>query len=139
MVEEGYVSDVNEAFIRYLGTDEYRSEVERDKPGAEETIEIIHSAGGKAVLAHPGLIRTDKEKFEKLLEQLCGYGLDGIECLYTEHSDIQTQYFERLASDKGLIITAGSDFHGERIKEKNLLGMDVDIQLDWLTGDSRRG
>lgn len=135
MIEKGYVSDVEEAFSRYLATDEYKTRVERKKPQAEETIKAIHSAGGKAVLAHPGLIRADSDTFELNIRNLVMHGLDGIECYYTDHNAAQVLYFKGIALKYGLIVTAGSDFHGESIRENYLLGMNVDIDLTYLDRD----
>jgi predicted metal-dependent phosphoesterase TrpH len=48
---------------------------------ALEGVELIHQAGGLAVMAHPGLNRTDE-----IIPALVDAGLDGIECFHTKHS-----------------------------------------------------
>lgn len=52
MLRRGYVTSLREAFDRYLDSDEYQR-IERWKAGAAECIAAVHSAGGRAVLAHP--------------------------------------------------------------------------------------
>jgi len=86
----------------------------------EEAMELIKSAGGKAVLAHPGMFPTytiaggvSVEDFEKLFFFLVDLGLAGIETYYPNHTPEQTRYFENLAQRCGLWKTAGSDYHGE--------------------------
>jgi len=86
----------------------------------EEAMEAIESAGGKAVLAHPGLFRVytiagraSVKDFEDLFFLLMDLGLSGIETYYPEHDREQTEYFEKLAMRCGLWKTAGSDYHGE--------------------------
>nr|MDD6335055.1 PHP domain-containing protein [bacterium] len=79
--------------------------------GAKDTIDAIHAAGGKAVLAHPG-ISLEQEALEDMLEHLFALGLDGVECYYPGHS----QQAERACLDScrqhHALITAGSDCHG---------------------------
>ena len=60
-----------------------------------------------------------------LITDLVAHGLDGLEVFYSGHEFMQIKQYRRLATDLELIITAGSDYHGEKIKPKNMLGMDV--------------
>ena len=83
------------------------------RPSPEEVIPIIHEMGGIAVLAHPGRIELNPEAREKLMERLVRRGLDGIECHYTTHTDVETDYFVEFARARGLYETGGSDFHLE--------------------------
>jgi len=86
----------------------------------EEVMEIVKSAGGKAVLAHPGMFSTYTiageagiKDFEELFFLLVDLGLSGIETYYPNHTRQQTEYFEDLALRCRLWKTAGSDYHGE--------------------------
>jgi predicted metal-dependent phosphoesterase TrpH len=86
----------------------------------EEAMELIKSAGGKAVLAHPGMFstytvagETSVKDFEELFFFLVDLGLSGIETYYPNHDREQTGYFEDLAQRCRLWKTAGSDYHGE--------------------------
>jgi predicted metal-dependent phosphoesterase TrpH len=101
--------------------------IEGDFLSVEEAIELIQSAGGKAVLAHPGLFRiytvrgdSKKQDFEDLLSDLVKMGLSGIEAFYPDHSESETEYFNILATQYGLWRTAGSDYHGNYIPGRSL-------------------
>ena len=66
-----------------------------------------HQANGLAVMAHPGLNRTDD-----LIPQLVAVGIDGLECYHTKHTAKMTDRYLRLAERHGLLVTGGSDCHG---------------------------
>ena len=83
------------------------------RPSPKEAIDIIHTLGGVAVLAHPGRIRLGMEKKTALILSLQEKGLDGIEALYTTHTDDETTYFLALAKERNLIVSGGSDTHVE--------------------------
>lgn len=83
------------------------------RPTPEDAVDIIHRLGGIAVLAHPGRIALDFSAREQLTDRLVRRGLDGIECIYTTHTERETEYFMRYASMHGLLQTGGSDFHAE--------------------------
>jgi 3',5'-nucleoside bisphosphate phosphatase len=108
LVRKGYAASVRDAFQIYLGkTGSAYVNPPRIRP--EEAIDWIHEAGGAAVLAHPGLYHHDE-----LVEQLARYGLDGIEAYHSDHSGEDEVKYVKLADKYGLIVTAGSDYHGER-------------------------
>ena len=81
---------------------------------AEKTVELIHAAGGKAVLAHPGVNFSTESisGFEKQLEHILETGLDGVECHYVRHTPGVTRKCIEICERRGKIITAGSDCHG---------------------------
>lgn len=79
-------------------------------PALLEALERIHSSGGKAVLAHPGINLKGKEK---LLDSLLAEGLDGIEAFSSYHTPEQAAFYYDRAKARGLFATCGSDFHGK--------------------------
>ena len=83
------------------------------RPSPEDAIEVIHASGGIAVLAHPGRIRLENAEKRALLDRLARAGLDGIECVYTTHTEEETQAFCSYARAHGLLVSGGSDFHME--------------------------
>ncbi|MFD0697179.1 PHP domain-containing protein [Paenibacillus sp. GCM10027628] len=108
LLKKGYVASVSEAFERYLGKG---AAAYANPPRIEPATAIgwIHEAGGAAVLAHPGIYHDDE-----LVEGIIWQGVDGIEVYHSDHTpEDETRYLE-LAQRYGLLITAGSDFHGER-------------------------
>ncbi|CFX76504.1 PHP, C-terminal [Syntrophomonas zehnderi OL-4] len=111
MIAAGYVSSVKEAFDYYLGK-EKPAYVKRYKFVPSEAIELIKQMGGIAVLAHPGLIRD-----QNLIPSIISLGIEGLEVYYPEHTPEQLAGFLQLAEQYGLLVTGGSDFHGNNITE----------------------
>ena len=87
--------------------------VERRRLTSQEAIKIIHSAGGKAIWAHPGYtMRNYPLDLMEIARQLVDLGLDGLEVFYSQHTKKQTREAFASARILGLLISAGSDFHG---------------------------
>lgn len=84
---------------------------------AEDAIEMLHRAGGVAVLAHPGHWTSDAA-----IKHLVKSGLDGIETVHPSHDQTLRQYYRRMARDLGLIETGGSDYHGFRPIDQDNMG-----------------
>jgi len=80
-----------------------------NKSDPQEVVELIHHAGGVAVVAHPGL---RKGNFSEQVIALQHMGMDGIECYYPEHTPQQQELFIQQAQEAGMLITGGTDFHG---------------------------
>jgi predicted metal-dependent phosphoesterase TrpH len=78
----------------------------------QDAIATIHNYGGIAVMAHPKDCCMSINELENLVEKLSSAGLDGIECVYTTHSDRETTQFKEMAARLDLCITGGTDFHG---------------------------
>ncbi len=125
MVEEGHVSEMQEAFDNYL-EDGGPAYVPKYQLKPEDAIELIQGAGGIVVLAHPGIIDNNE-----IVKELINYeGLTGIEVYYSKHSKEETEYYLSLAQENDLIITGGSDCHGPANEDKYLLGtVDVPYSL----------
>jgi predicted metal-dependent phosphoesterase TrpH len=103
----GHVADAKEAFDRFLraGGPAFVS-----RPGSppEVVIAIIHRAGGVASLAHPGRTRIDAR-----IKALAVAGLDALEVYHSDHDAAAVERYHRMASELGLLMTGGSDFHGD--------------------------
>ena len=126
LVDNGIVQSTRDAFLVYLDTPEFREQTDRKKPSCETTINLIHKAKGKAVLAHPGIYRMADDKLEKLVGRLTYAELDGIECFYSRHTKLQTERYLELMRKYNLKTSCGSDFHGEIVKPDISLGMKFD-------------
>jgi len=115
--ERGYVKDFQGAFERYLsrGKPAY---VAKDHVLPEVGIEVIHAAGGIAVVAHPGLTSD----WPAVWANISGLPWDGIEAYYSEHTPSDVKRFVELANQHDLVSTGGSDYHGEYGKHANRLG-----------------
>jgi PAS domain S-box-containing protein len=77
----------------------------------KDAIDLIHQAGGSAFLAHPLLGEPDCDSLEALLPDLKAAGLDGIEALYPAFSPEDQERLCAMARRRGLLVSAGSDFH----------------------------
>jgi hypothetical protein len=115
LVKAGLVASLDEAFERFLKKNR-PAWVPKKKVSALEAIELIHQAGGLAVMAHPGLNRTDA-----VIPALVDAGLDGIECFHTKHSTATSERYLEIAGRFHLLVTGGSDCHGFS-KGKPLIG-----------------
>ena len=115
MVKEKLIGNLDEAFERFLKKGK-PAWVPKTKMSALESIELIHQAGGLAVMAHPGLNRTDE-----IIPGLVAAGLDGIECFHTKHSTVMSERYLEMAEKYHLLVTGGSDCHGFS-KNKPLIG-----------------
>jgi predicted metal-dependent phosphoesterase TrpH len=113
MVAKGMAASINDAFDRFLGKNR-PAYVEKYRVPMAEAIGTINDAGGIAVLAHPYLTGlTDPTTFEAFLLTLQTMGLKGIEAIYPGHNEAATAEYCRLARKYDLLITGGTDFHGE--------------------------
>ncbi len=112
LLRKGYVRSVAEAFDRYLaeGSPAY---VPRALPTPAEAIGLIKQIGGVPVLAHPVYTSRLKEPFEQICATLKNVGLMGIEAIYSSHTQQQTDHYRRVAREQELLVTGGSDFHGD--------------------------
>ncbi len=115
LVKEKLISNLDEAFERYLKKGR-PAWVPKTKMSALEGVELIHQAGGLAVMAHPGLNRTDD-----IIPDLVDAGLDGIECFHTKHSTVMSERYLEIAEKYDLLVTGGSDCHGFS-KKQPLIG-----------------
>jgi hypothetical protein len=115
LVQAGLCGSLNEAFDRFLKANR-PAWVPKAKMSALEGLELVHQAGGVAVMAHPGLNRTDE-----IIPGMVEAGLDGIECFHSKHSPSTSQRYLALAEKYHLVVTGGSDCHGMN-KGKPLIG-----------------
>jgi hypothetical protein len=113
LVELGAVPDVDEAFSRWLrrGRPAYEANAELS---ARDAIEMVHAAGGVAVLAHPPLSGgvDSPGGLAAFVERLVPLGLDGIEVWHPSHKSTSIRKLRRIAAAHELLETGGSDFHG---------------------------
>jgi predicted metal-dependent phosphoesterase TrpH len=141
LVRRGHAASIADAFERYIakGAPCY---VDKARLSPADSIDLIRRAGGVPVLAHPGTLNLSPEGLEALLRKLVGWGLMGLECLYSNHTPEETERYLALASmfspprwspspfctssppsyhsttisaagTAGLVVTGGTDFHGK--------------------------
>jgi hypothetical protein len=112
LVEQGRAASVSDAFARYLdpGKPYYQ---ERAHLPIAQAVEIIRQCGGVAVLAHPLQYGYAPAQLEQLVADARKLGMVGLECHYTGYTEEQQRSLAALAAQYGLIVTGGSDFHGD--------------------------
>jgi predicted metal-dependent phosphoesterase TrpH len=114
MLEQGYISSINEAFHLYIGRNGPAYE-DRYKLSPAEAVQTVLAAKGLPVLAHP-LHATH------LVPELTKHGLVGLEAYYPRYTPDETRFLLDLAARYGLVATGGSDFHGGSVLPGNELG-----------------
>lgn len=88
---------------------------------AGQAVDLIHAAGGIAVLAHPGISILDAAMLDRALR----LPLDGVEAFSSYHTAQQASFYVQKAQERCLLLSGGSDFHG-RIKPDIRIGA-----VDW--------
>jgi predicted metal-dependent phosphoesterase TrpH len=104
----GATGDLGPFFEEYL-VPGAKAFVPRRWPTAEQAIELIRSAGGIAVIAHPYWDISEPDEVDDLIRSLKA---DGVETYYPTHSKEQTEHLLELCAELGLVPTASSDYHG---------------------------
>lgn len=135
LCEHGYARNIGMAFDKYLLPDSPRATrcyEERFHPPRETAFAAVHAAGGLCIMAHPKYWRrswkTAEPEYgdaERELAKLREMGLDGVEARYQANTPGENAAFTGIAKRLGLLMTAGSDFHGAN-KPTISLGMEVD-------------
>lgn len=107
IVERGGAVSIGDAFQKYLSP-KCPTYVKRETVSPHEAAEAIFDSGGIAVIAHPG----DMEAIEDLVKGMMDYGLRGLEAYHKSHSPAVIEFHCSLAEKYNLIVTGGTDFHG---------------------------
>ena len=124
LIAGGWARDSRDAFDRYLG---YKRPafVPKFTLGLREAIDLVHAAGGIAILAHPGGAGT-----RQWIESLVAIGLDGVEVRHPGHSAEDIARLGALCDFFGLVPSGGSDWHGATSGSRVLNAMRV--PEEWL-------
>lgn len=119
LIDAGYAdSFFGEVYDKLFNREKGCAYVAIEYPDVYEVIDLIHSAGGLAVLAHPNTYDS-----EELMQELAeAKKLDGIEVWRPTHSENDVIAFTAFAEKYGLLMTGGSDFHGMYTKAARPLG-----------------
>lgn len=115
LVAAGVCRRPAEAFERFL-RDGGPAYVAVDRVSLEEGLAMGHSVGAKMSLAHPhtlGKFPMVRDVFVRLRDQ----GLHGIEALYGRYARAESRGWLQLAEELDLVVTGGSDFHGDLLPD----------------------
>ncbi len=122
LIAKGYVQSVKEAFAKYLDDPKIHATLV-ENPTAEAAIALVHAAGGKAVWAHPYQTGLKGDALTERLDAMRTAGLDGVEVYYRTHDADEQDFLRRYAEKYGMLMTGGSDYHGETVKPDVTLGV----------------
>ncbi len=138
MVEAGHVHDRREAFDRFLA-DGGPAHVPRYAIDIGRGIDLVHAAGGVAVIAHPwGRGRERTLPPDALAGLVAEHGLDGIEVDHQDHDAETRARLRVLAQNLGVLITGSSDYHGTG-KQDHGLGCNTTAEEVYLELSNRIG
>jgi predicted metal-dependent phosphoesterase TrpH len=114
LVAAGHVGSLQEAFDKFLASGQ-PAFVPRVGESPSAVVERIHAAGGVASMAHPGVTKQPA-----VMAALVASGLDAIEVYHSDHPpDVQRELLS-FAVERGLLVTGGSDFHGDDSRDRPL-------------------
>lgn len=114
LVHAGHVTTLREAFDRFLAAGR-AAFVPRSGKTPAEVVALIHRAGGLASMAHPGVTRQPA-----VMASLVGAGLDAVEVYHSDHSAEVIRDLQQFAAEQRLLVTGGSDFHGDDSRDRPL-------------------
>ena len=112
MVRKGLADSIYDAFERFLSPGRPGFEP-RPKRKVSQVVRLLREEGAVPVIAHPGLLKMDPEDLRPLLKEWKDEGLMGLEAYHPAHLPSMTRTWDGLARKSGLLVTGGSDFHGQ--------------------------
>lgn len=110
LVDAGHAADRGDAFARYLA-DDAPAYVPVSALTPEQAIALVAESGGVPVMAHPNQLRLAPHELADYVDVLVAAGLRGLEAYRPEHTDELREQIAGIAERRGLVATAGSDFH----------------------------
>jgi predicted metal-dependent phosphoesterase TrpH len=117
LVAAGHATSVADAFDRYLGETQ-AAYVPHTGASPETVVRLVVDAGGLASLAHPGQLGRDD-----LIPALVDAGLHAVEAYHSSHPAETVAHYLSIADRHGLLVTGGSDYHGEGTRRSEFFGV----------------
>jgi len=131
MVKKNYVSNLSEAFTKYLGNGKI-DDIDNHQLDINEIVNLVKSSKSLVFLAHPHTLMSNQlysksdnwinNEFHEYIDSLKGIGIDGIEVYYPGYTHNTINTLLNICENQELLISGGSDFHGHR-KPNNFLGI----------------
>ncbi len=122
LIRHGYCGSMEDAFKKFLvpGKPGY---VKKEKISLDEALRLIKKTGGVAIIAHPISLNFGPfAKFVPILKNLMERGVEGLEAYASMHDASQVAGFVECAEKYGLLISGGSDFHGDKHEKLGFYG-----------------
>ena len=129
--ENGHVENSDDIYLSYFNQSPFK-DIKRETYDPDDIIKHIKNNGGLVILAHPQSLELSFNELREKLVTLKSYGLDGMECYHSNQTPEEMKEFRKIASELGLLISKGSDYHGPRVKRTIDLGSGINgnILLD---------
>lgn len=121
MVQKGYIKQRQQAFDLYFAKDR-KCYVDRKGAPLEESVKAIKKSGGIPVQAHPMSMYVSWGKMENTMIEIQSAGVQGLEAYHPGVRLSEALRLEELARKLDMIVTAGSDFHGEKVRADRKIG-----------------
>jgi predicted metal-dependent phosphoesterase TrpH len=121
LVRHGAVPDYQSAFDEYLAKGA-KAYLTRKLYSPVEATELMVRSGVVPVLAHPFTLKLPIEQLETFVDDLVDAGLRGIEGYHGDLPDVEQEPYRALGRGKGLIVSGGSDYHGDMRPDRGLPG-----------------
>jgi predicted metal-dependent phosphoesterase TrpH len=121
LVRHGAVPDYQTAFDDYLAKGA-KAYIGRKLYKPAEATELMLSAGAVPVLAHPFTLNLEFADLERFVDSLVGAGLKGIEGYHGDLPDVEQEPFRALGRSRNLIVSGGSDYHGDMRPDRGMPG-----------------
>jgi predicted metal-dependent phosphoesterase TrpH len=117
LIDNGHAVSIKDAFEKFLKT---RGPlwVDRRRLSVQEAVRLVHGAGGTLSIAHPGANAVSRNELRGLSES----GVDAVEAYHPEHPPNQAEAYQRWGEEVGMLVTAGSDYHGPSVQPDRKLG-----------------
>ena len=113
LLEAGAVKNQQEAFDRYLG-DGKPAYIMAPWPTVAEAVDLIHTAGGIAVMAHPGRYHFKNDwTVDELMKDFAAAGGEAVEVISGSQQPDFTPRCLAWAREYKLLVSTGSDFHSK--------------------------
>ena len=110
-IEAEGLANFSDLLVSYLidGAPAFRR---RTTPTIGEAIDVIHSAGGVAIWAHPFWDLDSDAEVREAIGRYAQLGIDGVEAFYVTHTEHQTRLAYDECTRRGMLTTGSADFHG---------------------------
>jgi predicted metal-dependent phosphoesterase TrpH len=119
LVQKKVVNSIDAAFKQFIGKGMEFYEP-RECLGLQEATSLIRAAGGVAVIAHPISLGLRGPALRTHLAACRDQGVSGIEAWHPNQPLKECRRYDRLGRSLGMIVTGGSDFHGEHVPQRML-------------------
>lgn len=121
LVRHGAVPDYQSAFDEYLAKGA-KAYLDRRLYAPTEAIQLMRSAGAVPVLAHPFTLHLSGSDLARFVDALVAAGLEGIEGYHGDAPEEDQEVFRALGRSRDLIVSGGSDYHGDMRPDRSLPG-----------------